>query len=123
MRDARRDKPSRCRAEDELEPVTGFSAYAQTPALVQDGNDRATLERAAEVDDARAGAHARDGSGRAEHRTMVVLRGSPVWDVAQDVAPLQRASSPTATLQRAMTPSPRARLGAATYTVRAYAPH
>ena len=86
MRDARRDKPRGRRAEDELERLTGLPAHAQTPALVQDRNDRAALERAAEVGDARAGAHARDGSRRSEHRTMVVPRGSLVWDVAQDIA-------------------------------------
>jgi hypothetical protein len=67
MRDARRDKSSGRRAEGELERVTGFPAYTQTSSLIQDGNDRAALERAAEVGDAHAGADARDGSGGAEH--------------------------------------------------------
>ena len=70
MRDARRDKPSGRRAEDELERVTGLPAYTQTPAPVQDGNDRAGLKRAPEVGDARTGAHTRDGSRGSEHRSM-----------------------------------------------------
>ena len=98
MRDARRDKPSGRRAEDELERVTGLPAYAQTPALVQDGNDRAALERAAEVGDARAGAHARDGSRRSEHRTMVVPRGSP-GGMSRRTSPAAANGRPTATAQ------------------------
>lgn len=71
VRYTRRDEAGGGGAEHELERVAGLPAHAQATPLLEDSDDRAGFEVAAEVGDACAGAHARDGSRGAEHCWMV----------------------------------------------------
>jgi hypothetical protein len=52
MRAARYDEPRARRAEHERERLPTLAQHVDTPSVVLDGDDRAALEAAAEVNDA-----------------------------------------------------------------------